>query len=146
MRRYVVYLLQDDVAKNYFGKEKMLYQLFYEAENKISPYHSVVKKQIQYITRKIPVKKLHQAFMSELKDALTSFEAEKIYEVQLKESASRAILLVNPNYLSIYSYGSIDAETSFFEVLRKLETCFLAVDFKNYNYGWLTPRKRVELA
>ncbi len=146
MRRYVVYLLQDDVAKNYFGKEKMLYQLFYEAENKISPYHSVVKKQIQYITRKIPVKKLHQAFMSELKDALTSFEAEKIYEVQLKESASRAILLVNPNYLSIYSYGSIDAETAFFEVLRKLETCFLAVDFKNYNYGWLTPRKRVELA
>lgn len=146
MRRYVVYLLQDDVVKNYFGKEKMLYQLFYEAENKISPYHSVVKKQIQYITRKIPVKKLHQAFMSELKDALTSFEAEKIYEVQLKESASRAILLVNPNYLSIYSYGSIDAETAFFEVLRKLETCFLAVDFKNYNYGWLTPRKRVELA
>lgn len=146
MRRYVVYLLQDDVAKNYFGKEKMLYQLFYEAENKISPYHSVVKKQIQYITRKIPVKKLHQAFMSELKDALTSFEAEKIYEVQLKESASRAILLVNSNYLSIYSYGSIDAETAFFEVLRKLETCFLAVDFKNYNYGWLTPRKRVELA
>lgn len=146
MRRYVVYLLENDVAKNYLGKEKMLYQLFCEAENKISPYHSVVKKQIQYITRKIPVKKLHQAIVSELKYVLTSFEPEKIYEVQLKESASRAILIVNPNHLSIYSYGSIDAETAFFEVLRKLETCFLAVDFKNCNYGWLKPQKRVELA
>lgn len=146
MRRYVVYLLESEVAKNYLGKEKMLYQLFYEAENKISPYHSVVKKQIRYITRNIPVKKLHHAFVSELKHGLTSFEPEKIYEVQLKESTSRAILIVNPNYLSIYSYGSIEAETAFFEVLRKIESCFLAVDFKNYNYGWLTPRKRVELA
>lgn len=145
MRRYVVYLLEEDVAENYLGKEKMLYQLFYEAENKISPYHSVVKKQIQYITREMPLTKIHQALMSELKHVLTSFEANKIYEVQLKKSVSRAILIMHPHYLSIYSYGSIDAETVFFEVLRKLESCFLAVDFKNDNYGWLTPRKRMEL-
>lgn len=146
VRRYIIYLLETDVAKNYIGKEKMLYQLFYEAENKISPYQSIVKKQINYITRKIELVDLHTTFMTELKNVLKSYERGKLYEVQIDKSVSRAVLIVKPNYLSIYSYGSLEAEAAFFEVLRKMESSFLAIDFKNDNYGWLNPTKQMELA
>ncbi len=146
MRRYVIYLLDREVAKNYIGKEKMLYQLFYEAENKISPYQSVVKKQIDYITREIPLNQLHQAFLSELKHVLKSYEPEKSYEIQMDERMSRAVLIANRKHLSIYAYGSFDSEASFFETLRKMDSTFLAIDFKNYHYGWLNPLKRMELA
>lgn len=144
MRRYVIYLLENDVAKNYIGKEKMLFQLFYEAENKVSPYQSVVKKQIHYITKEIPLHELHQIFMMELHDVLKSYEREKSYEIQLDKKMSRAILLIHRNQISIYAYGTLESETIFFEALRKMDSSFLAIDFKNYNYGWLNPTKYME--
>ncbi len=145
MRRYVIYLMEQDVAKNYFGKEEMLYQLFFEAENIVSPYHSIIKKQIHYVTKELPLTDLHQTLLAELGHEVQSYEAKKSYEIHLEEYGSKAVLVLNRNYLSLYSYGATEAETVIFEILRKVESSFLALDFKNSNYGWLNPIKKAEL-
>ncbi|PWA13284.1 sporulation inhibitor of replication protein SirA [Pueribacillus theae] len=145
MRRYVIYLLDKEVAHNYCGKEEKLYQLFLEAQNKISPYNSIVKKQIKYITNEIPVPYLHHVILTELNDQLHSYEKEKSYEIFIEENNSRAVLITEKNYLSLYAYGSCEAESVFFEALRKFEPSFLAIDFKHSNYGWLNPIKRENL-
>lgn len=145
VRRYVIYLMEQDVAKNYFGKEEMLYQLFLEAENIVSPYHSIIKKQIRYITKEIPLTDLHETLITELRHEVKSYEAEKSYEIHLAEYDSKAVLVLNRHHLSLYSYGAKEAETVIFEILRKIESSFLALDFKNSNYGWLNPIKKAAL-
>ena len=39
--------------------------------------------------------------------------------------------------------GNVSMETTFFEVLRKCELTFLAMDYENTKYGWLNPLKQV---
>ncbi|WP_371932680.1 sporulation inhibitor of replication protein SirA [Bacillus carboniphilus] len=37
--------------------------------------------------------------------------------------------------------GNIESEAYFFELLRRYDSCFFAMDFKNELYGWLNPIK-----
>lgn len=142
MRRYTIYLLHNEVAMNYFGKEELLYDLFLEAENKISPYQSVLLKQINYITKEISIAHVHELLLKELDgNYLHVNEENHTFEIDLIEQNSRAVLVVNRKQLSLYATGTYEAETIFFEALRKIERGFLAVDFRNENYGWLSPLK-----
>jgi hypothetical protein len=54
---------------------------------------------------------------------------------------SFAELEIKTGYLIIKANGQYDAETVFFEVLRKTESTFIAVDLKNRHCGWLKPIK-----
>lgn len=145
MRRYLIYLLDDGVAMNYFGKEEKLYQLFLEADNKLSPYHSILLKQIDYITKKIPLDRIHRHLASDLGNQVQINSEENVYEIRIDDNNSRAILVGHSRFLNLYANGTYEAETIFFESLRKVESSFLAMDFRREHYGWLNPIKHANI-
>ncbi|NSL51093.1 sporulation inhibitor of replication protein SirA [Calidifontibacillus erzurumensis] len=145
MRNYFIYLLKDDVAYEYFGKEFLIFNLFLEQIQEQNPARSeLLSKQIDYITNPISVIEINRYIEKNMQIQATYKEkgTEFIYKPQASKSFSLAKLEVYDRYMRIMSEGSYDAETHFFEVLRKYNPCFLAMDFDNKHFGWLNPIKQ----
>ena len=145
MRRYSLYLIDHDVARNYFGKEEKLYRLFLDAENQLSPYRSVLLKQIDYITQEIPKSRIHETLVKEIGEQVNVDEKNQSYEISSGNHMTRAVLMVKEKYMNLYAEGTCEAETIFFEELRKIAPSFLAMDFQRDYYGWLNPIKQAKL-
>ncbi|KAB7663588.1 sporulation inhibitor of replication protein SirA [Bacillus sp. B1-b2] len=141
MRRYHLYLIKQDIAQHYSGRERMFFQLFSEyMKTADNLQKNIVKKQIEYIT--LPISKW--SMENQLYNALNknkTFQLEKdIFKIE-NGNLSRAILKIEYNHLVIEAEGYYDAESIFFEVIRKHEPSFLAIDIENERFGWLKPIK-----
>lgn len=140
MRDYQIYLIEDEFATHYFGRERMFYELFEEYENTAGKLNKIIAKQIQYITKPIPGLRLHQNIHLEMQQKM-NFKMDKSGNYIIDGKKSSAALTIHDRYLSIEARGNYDAETMFFEVLRKYEGSFLAIDMEHGRYGWLKPIK-----
>ncbi|CAM3709596.1 sporulation inhibitor of replication protein SirA [Mesobacillus zeae] len=141
MRSYQLYLIKDEFAAHYFGREQMFYHLFKDFRESKGEMKVILEKQINYITRPVPVLRVHQLLHQQL-SKMNGFRADRgVYYLEKKKSESTAGLMVDERVLKVESAGNVDAETIFFEVLRKCETSFLAVDLESNKYGWLKPIK-----
>ncbi len=144
MRSYQLYLIEDEFASHYFGRERMFFQLFQEFEHAAGTMESILAKQIQFITKPIPGLKLHQYINQQMyrnKDFLTN---KGLYYIEMGKRSS-AKLEIKDRCLVLEASGNYDAETIFFEVLRKSESSFLAIDIEHHRYGWLKPIKERKL-
>lgn len=140
MRTYQLYLIGTEFAAHYFGREHMFYQLFQEYHESTEPMKTILAKQILYITKPIQTLKVHQNINMELQRK-KSFRAENsTYYIEIGKK-SFAKLQVQDRYLTLHAWGHYDAETIFFEVLRKSESSYLAIDIEHERYGWLKPIK-----
>ncbi|MCM3568128.1 sporulation inhibitor of replication protein SirA [Neobacillus mesonae] len=141
MRNYQLYLIEDEFAAHYFGRERLFFQLFQEHQNADGELRFITKRQINYITKKIEVLKIHQLIQRQL-GRLRGFRAERgAYTIELSGKISIAKLEVFQDLITIEAHGSYEAETAFFEVLRKCESSFLAIDLEHERGGWLKPIK-----
>ncbi|PLR81781.1 sporulation inhibitor of replication protein SirA [Bacillus canaveralius] len=141
MRNYSLYLIEDEFACHYYGRERMFYELFKDYEQSHGQLRSILHMQIDYITKKIPAIKLHQLIHQQLVKNRGFRIEQNSYLIEKKGNASVAKLAVYDRLVTVESYGSFDSETIFFEVLRKCEHSFLAVDTSQNRYGWLKPIK-----
>ena len=144
MRHYSIFLIQEDVAEEYFGKESLLYGLFYEYAKRNNENQNIVEKQVEYITRKVPYLHIQQLILKNLKSKYGFKVTRDSYKIvnSSSEGKSTACLSIHNRYLSLVAKGNYDAETTFFEVLRKYDSCFLAMEFNLDRYGWLNPIKQ----
>ena len=141
MRSYQLYLIEDEFASHYFGRERMFYQLFWEYSQANGELSSIISKQVDFVTKPIPVLRIHQLLHQQL-SKVKGFRLDNgIYIFENKSTPSFSTLKVNEGYLELNSQGHVDAETVFFEILRKCETSFLAIDLDSNKYGWLKPIK-----
>lgn len=141
VRKYLLYLIEDEFAAHYFGRERLFFQLFLEHQDANGELKFITKKQIDYISKKIEVLKIHQLIQKQL-GRIKGFKAERgAYTIELSGKISRAKLEVFQDFITIEAQGSYEAETAFFEVLRKCESSFLAVDLEHERFGWLKPIK-----
>lgn len=145
MRNYYIYLLKEDVAYEYFGKEILIYNLFLEKlREHRSDYLLLLMSQIYYITNSISIIEINRFIEKNLpvetvqRQETTQF----FYRPYTSKNYSFAKLEIFDRYLKLSSEGSYEAETHFFEVLRKYNSCFLAMDFENRHFGWLNPIKQ----
>ena len=60
MRNYQLYLIVNEFASHYFGRERMFFQLFQEYEEAVGQYKSILKEQIQFITKPIQTLKYNK--------------------------------------------------------------------------------------
>ncbi|QFT88975.1 Sporulation inhibitor of replication protein SirA [Bacillus sp. THAF10] len=137
MREYMIYLIEEEIAKHYAGNEIKLFQLFqqYEQDERL---HSIVKQQVDYVTLAIPAIQLQQSLNRALK--LTNNYHSFHHKVEKEDSSAN--LIIYEKYLKLISTGSFEAEAIFFEVIRKQAPYFLAIDTKSKRYGWLQPIKQ----
>ncbi|RSD28813.1 sporulation inhibitor of replication protein SirA [Mesobacillus subterraneus] len=141
MRSYQLYLIEDEFASHYFGRERMFYQLFLEYSQANGELKSILAKQVGFVTKSIPVLRIHQLLHQQL-SKVKGFKLEDgVYIFENKSNNSSATLKVHDRWLELDSRGPVDAETVFFEILRKCESSFLAIDLDSTKYGWLKPIK-----
>ncbi|MEQ2526585.1 sporulation inhibitor of replication protein SirA [Robertmurraya yapensis] len=140
MRTYQLYIIDDEFASHYFGREHMFFRLFKEYEEAHGELQSIIRKQIQYITKSIPSIRFHQSIQQQLQNH-NGFSMEQGLYILDQGRGSSARLEIFDRYFLLESQGNYEAETSFFEVLRKNERSILAIDLKNNHYGWLKPIK-----
>lgn len=141
MRSYQLYLIEDEFASHYFGRERMFYQLFLEYSKANGDLKSIISKQVEFVTKPIPVLRIHQLLHQQLSKTKGFKIEDGKYVYENKNTSTTAILRVNERWLEIDSQGQVDAETIFFEILRKCESSFLAIDLQSSKYGWLKPIK-----
>jgi hypothetical protein len=141
VRKYQLYLIEDEFAAHYFGRERMFFHLFQEHDKADGELKFITKKQISYITKTVEVLKIHQLIQKQL-GKKKEFRAERgTYSFELSGKLSRAKLQVFQDLITVETTGSYEAETVFFEVLRKCESSFLALDMDHQRFGWLKPIK-----
>lgn len=141
MRSYQLYLIEDEFASHYFGRERMFYQLFLEYSQANNDLKTIIAKQVKFVTKSIPVLRIHQLLHQQLSKS-KGFRVENgIYFYENHTNNSSATLKVHERWLELDSHGPVDAETVFFEILRKCESSFLAIDLESNKYGWLKPIK-----
>lgn len=145
MRNYQLYLIEDEFAAHYFGKERMFFQLFQEHEQSTGEFKDITQKQINYITKRMQVLKIHQMIQKQLGKVRGFTEDHGTYMMELSGKLSSAYLRVFENKLEVKAKGTLEAETVFFEVLRKSEASFLAIDLEHFRFGWLKPYKERKL-
>jgi hypothetical protein len=119
----------------------MFYQLFKEYKHSSGNLKSILELQINYITRPIPTLRLHQLIYEKLNKNKEFQIEEGVYYIKKTRKNSSARLEIFDRFLKLDSQGSYDAETEFFEILRKCEPAFLAIDLDHKRYGWLKPIK-----
>ncbi len=141
MRKYRLYLIEDEFAAHYFGRERLFFQLFQEHQNANGELKFITKRQIDFISKKLEVLKIHQLVQKQL-GRIKGFKAERgAYTIELSGKISKAKLEVFQDLIIVEAQGSYEAETVFFEVLRKCEASFLAIDLEHERFGWLKPIK-----
>ncbi|WML50509.1 sporulation inhibitor of replication protein SirA [Neobacillus sp. PS3-34] len=64
-----------------------------------------------------------------------------MYSIEINGNLSLATMELREDSIIVEGVGSYEAETVFFEVLRKCEASFLAVDLEKNRFGWLKPIK-----
>lgn len=145
VRNYQLYLIEDEFAAHYFGKERMFFQLFQEYEQSNGELKGITQKQISFITKPLQVLKIHQLIQKQLGKVRGFKEDSGSYIMELSGKLSAAYLKISEKHLTIKASGSYEAETVFFEVLRKSEASFLAIDLEHFRFGWLRPIKERKL-
>lgn len=140
MRNYQIFLIEEEFAHHYYGREKLFFNLFLEYIHSSGKLRDILQKQIEYITKSIPVVRLEDAFAQRVKMNQSLLSHNGKYFLKYKNN-SQASLIMDKYHLSLTAEGDYEAETAFFECLRKCESSFLALDYENIKYGWLKPIK-----
>ncbi|WPF77300.1 sporulation inhibitor of replication protein SirA [Bacillus velezensis] len=139
-RHYYMHLIKDEFANHYFGRETAMFELFrdYHWTDLTPQEYQMTEKQVQYITQPIPVIHMHQRLQLHL-NRMSYSRLDSIYRLTLPGEKGRATFMMKDSLIEIAASGDYEAETIFFEILRKISPCFLAMDFKTRRYGWLNP-------
>ena len=141
MKTYELYLIQEDIAKSYFGREYLFLIYLLDFQN-LGPFRrKVLYKQMMYITKPLQVMKIHHKLEQALR-VLGKYDRTH-HTHTLYTGAEYGEIMVKPHYIRMNTSGNVSMETTFFEVLRKCELTFLAMDYENTKYGWLNPLKQV---
>ncbi|WP_096199539.1 sporulation inhibitor of replication protein SirA [Bacillus sp. FJAT-45350] len=144
MRNYTIYLIEEEVARHYFGQESKLFHLFLEQLRSSEEKGTVIQKQIEYITSPIPVLHIQQLVKQQFKGS-TDYRLIKDRHYYTLRPDSHAELMIQPDKLILSADGNFEVETVFFEGIRKWSPCFFAVDLDHFRYGWLNPIKQMKL-
>ncbi len=149
MRQYQIYMINDAIVQQYFGKESLLFTLFNDYYHSKGDRSRILSKQIQFITMKIPSNEVNSLFLQSSPDNQIKHEAAGEYYISKQSSNgnihSSARITIKPRVIHLLAEGHYDAEAIFFEEMRKCKGSFLAVDLQNTRYGWLRPIKERKL-
>lgn len=111
-RHYYTYLIEEEFASHYFGKESVMFKLFYDY-HWTSPEETksqLASRQIEYITKPIPVSHIHKRLKMNLSGAEYT-QVDCIYRLLVPEGS--ASFIMKDRYIEILANGKFDVETVF---------------------------------
>lgn len=144
MRTYQIYLIENEFASHYYGREYMFYNLFREYEQSEGELRRILRRQINFVTNKIS----RHLFMLEMNKRLSlakdCYMENGVYYISKSTngSISEASLGYRNHSLILHADGTYESETMFFEWLRQWNPYFLAIDIIQDRCAWLRPIKQ----
>ncbi len=143
MRKYDFYLIHDSFARFYYRREYFFYNLFKQYKTTDNPrLLQTLSKQIEFITKGIPVLKIQQQLLKQLQKRKDVNVKNSIFYVD-NDSGSASFHIHNKKCI-LKASGSIDLDMIFMEALRKSDFNFFAIDTDNGRFGWVKPIKAVK--
>lgn len=145
MHEYHIYLIKDMIARHYFGRQRLLFQLFNDYRS-LSDNHlkNVFKKQIRYISQPVDKERLNRLIYRLLQNNDEYRLIEGRHYLRRGQNEGTASLAVGVHETIIRSDGNGEQEVAFFEILRQIDSRFLAIDFDRRRCAWLNPVKDAE--
>ncbi|MGE6259226.1 sporulation inhibitor of replication protein SirA [Heyndrickxia sporothermodurans] len=141
MRTYQIYLIEDEVAEYYYGRERMFFDLFAEYTFVTGSLKQIIRKQIEYITKPMPVLHIHYLLGQALSRKKDVFIEDNYYRYGENDLFNGVELFIDDYMLRLNAWGNYDIEAAFLEVLRKFDGRLLAIDLEHEQFGWLKPIK-----
>lgn len=141
MRTYQIYLIEEEFAHHFFGRERIFYNLFSEYMDARGALKNILKKQIDCVTKKIGIERLQQEIHQQMKQKKNFRLRNGGNYIEKINGYSNAAITFHSAFIIIEAEGDYEAETAFFECLRKCNSSFLALDFRHERFGWLKPIK-----
>lgn len=144
MRKYDIYVIDQDIVEDYIGRENKLFKLFYEYSISSPLEKYMLEKYIQCITNTIPTRFMN----TQLEEQLSFLEAYYYYNgkhyINYGEDISTVEVTVHANKIAVVSDGTFLAETVMFDNIGQavnklglLQGSFLVIDLESKRYGWL---------
>ncbi|WP_018664582.1 sporulation inhibitor of replication protein SirA [Heyndrickxia acidiproducens] len=141
MRTYYIYLIEDEIAEYYYGRERMFYDLFQEYLRGSGHMKKIIRRQIHYITKPIPVLSLHVCLQQSFPGQSHFTSEAGAYQFKSKQNGNDVEVNIEQRMLKLVASGSFDTETIIFEGLRNFNGNLLAIDYDHQRYGWMKPIK-----
>ena len=111
MKTYELYLIQEDIAKAYFGREYLFLIYLLDFQN-LGPFRKkVLYKQMMYITMPLQVMKIHHKLEQALR-VLGKYDRTH-HTHTLYTGAEYGEIMVKPHYIRMNTSGNISMETTF---------------------------------
>lgn len=144
MRSYQLYLLEDEVVSRYYGQEIKLFNLFCERFQANLTLKPLLTKQVEYITKPIPLKGLTNVLTKEDHYLSSDRINTSTYRMAHQPSESWIDVKLRDHYLLVTAFGEMEVETRLFERLKEMDSHFFAVNVGQRRFGWLGPIKKVQ--
>lgn len=140
MRVYLIYLIKDEFAEYFYGRENKIVELFRAERSLKNDLLDIVKKQIDYITKPLPYVELHKLLTQSIEEKDIYIKG-RLYCTNPSTKEEGAELSIGEEHLKLKAWGNFANELEFFEILRGFDGKFLAMDLKHNHYGWIKPIK-----
>ncbi|MFD2616788.1 sporulation inhibitor of replication protein SirA [Terrilactibacillus laevilacticus] len=138
MRQYMIYLIEEEISRYYFGKEHKLYEFFLEAKQDHQPrMKQLIQKQMDYIVRPISYSEISKILQRHCR----CLSHANMFSLNCSNGTSSAKLMIQEKEIKLLSKGYYDAEATFLEILRQFDKHFFAIDYASHQFGWLNPIK-----
>ncbi|WP_160141549.1 sporulation inhibitor of replication protein SirA [Salicibibacter halophilus] len=138
MHRYDIYLLNQEIARQFIQMENKLFHLFKEYET-VPSLRQEAQKQVDYICRPISIHHLGEWLSSA---QITSFpQGEGDGFVYYLEGSEGVKLMLSERRVQIWSTLDMEDEWLWFDHLQAYDPYFFACDVEREKYGWLKPIK-----
>ncbi|WP_050614886.1 sporulation inhibitor of replication protein SirA [Bacillus testis] len=144
-RHYQIYLIKERLAGSYIGREQLLFTLFHDYHHSQGEQTRIIGRQIVYVTKRIPIQTIERMIESVGEETgKQKMENSIDYQIDCRSAnglTSTARVEIHNRVIHIYAEGTFDAETIFFECIRKSAPSYMAFELSQNRYGWLKPMK-----
>ncbi|GER68588.1 hypothetical protein BpJC7_30690 [Weizmannia acidilactici] len=141
MRTYYIYLIEEEIAQYYYGRERMFFDLFNQYSSVTGRLKNVIRQQIDYITKPIPLLSVQHVLQQIFPNQNEMVYENGAYRLISNKKGQYAEVNIEQRLLRLHASGSYDTETAIFETLRKFNGNLLAIDYDNKRFGWIKPVK-----
>ena len=135
MRNYEIYNIKKEIAHYFYLREQKIYKLFKEYKEAHGERKNIIAKQIDYITRKIPVLAIHHELIRNLQYR-NDFVIENNRYVIINNRGT-AHLTVSDHKITLKASGTMDIDLIFLDLLTNVDGHYLALDLEQERYGWI---------
>ncbi len=129
-RHYYIYWIEDEFAHHYLVENLSCFICLnrYTGRDRSDDELVMLVKQVDYVTKRIPAFHMHQRLMNNLTNIHYTHNRLNIQCIAARWKRHSRIHYKRPLHSNV-CHRQLEAEAVFFEVLKKISPCFLAMDF-----------------